>query len=353
MRIPVVLLVALLAGCASAAPREVDASDGNASTEVATPSVPASAPSDAPMGERAPPAMERFVLLPGGQLGVFNASAPELPATLVPEPLRSTAFYESFATPPTLTQWASEAFRSSWETTGDLEIRVSFTAGAPAAGANPGAAGFPPVGAILGAPERHAFFLFAIDAPQTLEADKVYTVTLRATPPRGGFFMREGEQLALHTFLSYQTADGTPVAYVTGGPDPAGLLLPHQHFTLRAPNATVLVDEAGELGPNPGITGDMQQEPVDIPFTVPPDALYVVLEIEGAAKAGPRVDLDVSARTPAGDVVGAGSGPGAKETVALGPGNLAAHGRELVAHVTNSANPSGATFTLKVTAYAP
>jgi hypothetical protein len=346
MRAWTVLLVLLLAGCASPdAPTQQDR------ITPSTPTVEAATPEDGASEERMPITMERFVLAAGGRLVVLDPT--ELPVEKVPEPLRATAFYESFASPLKLMVWTSEPFQSAWESTDEIEISLSFAARAPAVSPNPRTAGFPPVGAWLGTPERYAFFLLAQDAPDTLEAETVYTVTMRAPMPRGGFFVREGEQLALHTFLSYQAADGSAVDYVVGGPDPAGLALPHQHFALQAPIATVLLDERGEIAPNPGPTGDMQQTPVSIPFTVPTDALFVVIEIDGTPKAGTRLDMDVSARTPSGEVVVGASGPHQREVVVMGPGNLAQAGRELLAHVVNAANPSGATYALKVTAYSP
>lgn len=304
-------------------------------------------------GARMPPTMERFVMLPNQTLGVLRADEPEMPVATVQQSLSATAFWESFVTPLALDAWPSFPMRSAFETTGDIELTISFSATAQGVSANPRAAGFPPVGAILGTPERFEFFLFANDAPDTIEANKVYSVKLTASPPEGGWFVREGEPVAVLPFLSYQTADNSPLSFVVGGPEPAGFLLPHEHFALSAPNATVLVDESGELSPNPRPTGDMQQQPLDVPFTVPPEALFVVLEIAGAPKAGTRVDVDVSARTPAGELIIGSSGPGAVEKTVLGPGNLRAYGRDLVAHVTASAAPAGATYALKITAYAP
>lgn len=349
--VPLVLL--LLAGCvATPPPEEVDA---NATTPTAPTSGSGNETTEAtpPIGERMDTTMERFVLLENHTLDVLQPDAPEMPAANVAEPLSAIAFWESFATPLTLTPWTAPPFRVPFETTGDIEITIRFSSNAPAIATNPKAAGFPGVGGWLGTVDRFAFFLLAQDAPDSLEAGKVYTVTMKATPPKGGFFARQGDQLALYSFLSYQTADGTPVSYVVGGPDPAGVKLPHAHFNLSAPRATVLLDESGELGPNPGISGDMHNAPVDIALSVPPDALYVVLEVDGAPKAGDRIDIDGGFRTSGGDVITGGSGPNAKEIAVLGPGNLQAYGRDLLAHVTCGACPNGGTYTLKVTAYAP
>lgn len=306
-----------------------------------------------PMGERMPATTERFVMQANQTLGVLRPGDPELAIAKVPQTLSATAFWESFATPLSLPAWPSYPIGVAFETTGDVEIALSFSVDAPATSTNPRAAGFPPVGLWFGTLERQAFFLLVSDAPDTLEAGKVYTVRATARPPTGGFFVREGEQLALHPFLSYQTADGRAPSFVVGGPEPAGFLLPHEHFNLSAPRAIVLVDETGELAPNPGFTGDTHQDPIDVPFTVPPEALYVVLEVSGAPKAGSRIDVDGSIRTPGGETIAGGSSPNAQEVAAIGPSNLKAFGRDLVAHVTASAAPAGGTFALKVTAYAP
>ncbi|HUR69342.1 MAG TPA: hypothetical protein VM370_08845 [Candidatus Thermoplasmatota archaeon] len=352
MRIRLLLVLALVAGCVTP-----DAHSPTPETNVTSPTGDASMPNGTmsmpPMGERMAVATEPFLLMSDHTMTVVPRDAQPIPEATVAETARATAFYESFASGLELTPWTGPPSRSAWETTADLDITVKFKTNAPAVGTNPSPAGFPAVGGWFGTTERAAFFVLATDAPQTLEANKVYTVHLVATPPKGGFFLREGEHLALTTFLSYQVADGSAPMYVVGGDEPAGFALVHEHFNLTAPTATVLYDKSGEVGPNPGFTGDMQQTPVDVPFKVPPDALFVVLEITGAPKAGTRVDLDVGARTAGGDVIASGSSPEATEMVVLGPGNLAAYGRDLVARVTSSSNPSGATFALKITSYAP
>lgn len=354
MRVVLLAFVLLAAGCASPGPETVDSPAGNA-TPPSAPTPPAGEPAapEPALGERMPTTMERFVMQANQTLGVLRPGDPEMPLATVPQTLAATAFWESFVKPLALPAWPSFPLRSAFETTGPVEIALSFSATAPAVATNPRTAGFPPVGLWLGTSERIEFFLLANDAPDTLEAGKVYTVRLTATPPKGGWFVREGEMVALYPFLGYQTADSSPMSFVVGGPDPGGFVLPHQHFALRAPNATVLVDESGEIGPNPGPSGEMHSAPVDVAFTVPPDALYVVLEVTGAPKAGDRIDVDVSARTPGGEIILGGSSPGATERTALGPGNLKAYGRDLVAHVTASATPSGGTYALKVTSYSP
>lgn len=351
MRVWIIACVAVLAGCMGA---PAPTAEPTTNATLGTPGDVSNATGPAPpVGERMPVAMERFALLANGTLGVLASDAAPMPQANVPEPARPTAFYEGFATPLTLTPWPSFPFGRAFETTGDIEIMLSFTSASTAVATNPKPAGFPAVGAWFGTPDRFAFFLLATDAPDSLEAGKVYTVKLHAAAPPGGFFVRPGEQLALHPFLSYQTADGQPVSYVVGGADPAGFVLPHQHFNLSADRAAVLVEKTGELGPNPGPTSDMQQQPVDLAFTVPPEVVYVVMEVEGAPKAGTRVDIDLSARTPGGESVASGSSPFARELVVLGPGNLAASGRDLVARVASSSSAGGATWTLRITTYGP
>lgn len=303
-------------------------------------------------GER-PPSMERFVLLANQTLGVLRDGDPPVAEAEVEETNRPTAFYESFATGLELGEWPSFPFPSAWESTGDIEITLKFKSDQAAASSNPKAAGFPGVGAFFGGVGRQAYLLLAADAPDSLEAGRVYTVTLTASPPEGGFFVRPGERLAMYPFLAYAAADGSPAKYVVGGEEPAGFVLPHKHFNISAPRAVVLLDETGELGPNAGPSGDMNQAPVNLPFSVPADAVYVVLEITGAPKAGTRIDIDASIRTPSGEVIQGGFSPYDTETAVIGPGNLAAYGRDLVAHATCAGCPAGGTFALKVTAYGP
>lgn len=347
------LVVALVvAGCVGADPETSVPRSNGSSVEAPEDNATLPAPS-APIGERMPSAMERFVFLENHTLGVLASDAPEMPIAKVPESLSAVAFWESFAQPLVLAPWSSFAFRVPFEATAEIDVSLNIVADAPAVSTNPKAAGFPAVGGWVGTPERFAFFVLAQDAPDTLEAGKVYTVHLKATPPKGGFFVRAEEQLALYTFLSYQTAEGKTASYVVGGPDPAGFRLAHNHFNVSAPRAIVVVDETGEIGPNPGPTGDTHNAPVNIPVIIPPEAVYAVLEVEGTPKVGSRIDVDGSLRTAGGEVITGGSGPNAREVAVVGPGNLQAFGRDLVAHVTCSACPAGGTWSLKVTAYAP
>lgn len=351
MRLAWLPVLVLVVGCV--AQPSPEAPRGNETPVAAPEEESAPPPVSVPIGERMPAGMERFVLLANHTLGVMRPEDPELALANVPETLTPTAFWESFAQPLTLTPWASDEFRVPFETTGELDVTIRFMSDVPAVAAQPKAAGFPGAGGWIGTTERFAFFTLAADAPDSLEAGKVYTVHLKGTPPAGGFFVRAGERLAVYTFLSYQTADGTPVEYVIGGPEPAGIALAHAHFNVTAPRAIVILDEVGEIGPNPGPAGDLHREPVDLPLKVPADAVYVVLEVDGTPKAGTRIDIDGSFRTPSGEPIAGGSGPNAREVAVLGPGNLQASGRDLVARVTCASCPAGGTYTLKVTAYAP
>lgn len=354
MRAAALVLALVLAGCASPPADDTGPAGANETADGA-PAAP-EANATMPVGgvsDRMPVALEHFVLTPEHGLRVIQEGEPELPVTKVAETLTATAFYQSFAQGLTISPWVGPNSRSAWETTGEIDIALSFSSDAPATSTNPRAAGIPPVGAWFGTPERFAFFLLATDAPDTLEAGKVYTVHLKVAPPNGGFFLLEGEQLALHTFLSYQTADARAPSYVVGGPEPAGFFLPHEHFNLSAPRETVVLEESGELLPNPGPTADSQPEAPVIPVSIPADAVYVKLEVSGAPKAGARIDIDGSFVTASGDLIAGGSSSRDHEMVLIGPGNLAAYGRDLVAHITNSASPGGATYALKATAYVP
>lgn len=355
MRLPLLAVAILLAGCftpaSDAPPTTTNATAPTGEGPAGSPTANASAPSTG-MGERAPTAMERFYLKEDHTLGVIREDTGEIPSATVRETAASTAFYQSFAQGLSLTPWTSEPFRSAWESTGDIEITIRFTSSVPAASTMPSSAGFPPVGAWLGTPERYAFFLLAQDAPQTLEPNKEYSVTLVAKPPQGGFFVREGEQLALYTFLAYATADGNTASYIVGGPEPAGILLPHSHFNLTAPRATTILEEAGELPPNPGPSGDMMESPPEHSFSVPPDALFVVGTVTGAPKVGTRADIDLHF-VAGGESIASGSSSHPEEIVMLGPGNLQAYGRELVARITGSGIPAGGTYSVKIVAYSP
>lgn len=345
------LVVVLLAGCVT--PEAPDDAPGTNSTDPDAPSGEANETAPPAMGERSTGRMETFVLLANRTIGVVREGAPGPDEGLVPEAASGTAFYQSLVAPPPVTPFASFPFNVPFETTGEFDITISFMATAAAASTLPSASGFPSAGAWFGTPERWTFFIGSSDAPPTLEANKVYTTTMRVPMPKGGFFVRAGEQLAIMPYLNYQASDNSPISWVVGGAQPSGFALPHSHFNLSAPVATPIVDKSGETGPNPSFTGAQNPQPYTFAFKVPPEALYIVMEVSGAPKAGTRIDIDGSLLSPAGEVLAAGSSPYERETVVLGPSALAQVGRDLVARVTSSGSASGGTFTLKVTAYSP
>lgn len=345
--------ILLLAGCVTSPATTDDAPAANATAPggVGSGASNATAPASG-MGERMARRSETFVLLADRTIGVVREGEKGPEEARLPEPASGTAFHQSFVTPPPLAPFATAPFGVGFETSEEFDLTLSFVATAPAATTLPSASGFPAVGAWFGTTERWALFLGAPDVPPTLEANKVYTVTMRVPLPKGGFFVRAGEQLAIHPYLNYQAADNSPISWVVGGAQPSGFTMPHTHFNLSAPVATMILDENGETGPNPSVSGEQNPQPVDFPVKVPADAVYVVLEASGAAKAGSRLDLDASFRSASGEVLAGGSGPHEREVVVLGPSALAQAGRDLIAHVTSS-GASGATFHVTVTAYAP
>lgn len=350
---PALLLAALvLVGCMGA-PAEEDAPAGNATAPTVTTSVPTNATTAAGgMGERLPSRMEPFVFLANHSIA-FLSEGLVVAEEKVSEPFSGVTFYTSAAQPIVTAPFVSTPFGRAFETTAEFDIVMRYSASAAAVSTFPPGAGFPLAGGWFGTPERAAFFVGATDAPTSLEANKVYTATLRVALPKGGFFVREGETISLTPFLNYQSTDNTPVAWIVGGADPAGFEMPHSHFNLSAPRAIVVLEETGETGPNPSPTSESNPQPVDIPFSVPAEALYVVLEVTGAPKAGASIDIDGSIQTASGEVLAIGSSPFATEMAVIGPSALASAGRELVAHVVSGSSASGGTFSLKVTAYAP
>lgn len=350
MRAAWVLLAVLLAGCATP-PSDGPATNG---TDTAAPSPDANATAPpAPVGDRMPSRMEEFVFLPNRTLG-FLREGETLAEERIPEPVAGLAFYTGQSgQAPALAPFVSPPFGVPFETSAEFEITMRLVASAHAVPSFPPVPEFPNVGGWFGTPERYAHFVGARELPSTLEPNVVYTVKIAVPLAKGGFFVRAGESLAFTPYVNYQAVDNSPIMWVVGGAEPAGFPLPHSHFNVSAPRATVILDERGETGPNPTPSGDQNPQPANLPFKVPLDAVYVVLEVEGAPKAGPVIDIDGSIRTPGGEVLAAGSSPYAREVAVIGPGALAAAGRDLVAHVTSGSNASGGTFSVKVTAYAP
>lgn len=351
MRSVSLALALLVTGCVASTPDDGPEVVVTGPTAREDPSTNESAPA-VPVGERMVASAERLVFLENRTIGILRPGD-TMDEIRVPEPVSGAAFFTSAASPIAFQPFASLPFRVPYETTAEFDITMSFVSSAPAVATTPSTGGFPTVGGWFGTPERYAFFIGVADAPPSLDAGRVYTVKMRVPLPTGGFFVREGEQVALMPYINYQSADNRPIQWVLGGPEPAGFTLPHSHFNVSAPNAVVVLDESGETGPNPGFMGEQNPQPASFAFSVPLDTVYVVLEVSGAPKAGASIDIDGSIRTPSGDVLAVGSSPFASEVALIGPSALAAAGRDLVAHVTSSASASGGAFRVVVTAYVP
>lgn len=341
----VVVLVVVAAGCASP-----EAPPAGPSVEGApTPTTPDGSPNATapPVGARSS-SVETFVLQADHSIAVLTPGAVASEGR-VAETNPGLGFFTSVAQDPSFVPWVSAPFRVPFEAMEPFDVRVAFASDVPAASGHPAALELPPVLGWLGTPDRWTFFLLASDAPQSLEPGVVYTTTMTVPVPPTGFFVREGETIALHLFLGYQAADGQPIDYVVGGAEPAGFALPHEHFNVSAPRATVVVEAAGEMEAHAGTSTADHPKPGLVPFTVPDDAVYVVLELQATGSAPGRLDADLQAMRGSEDLAG-GWGPFAKEVVVLGPSALEG-GRDLVARVTSAGPP--ASFTVKVTAYSP
>jgi hypothetical protein len=339
-----VLAALLLCGCVSSAPegQPTSATPPAANATLAAPAPPP------PVGERSALAAERFLLAANRSLAFSPNGTLSLPLEKVKEGFAAPEFFSSTDPASLLKPWPSNPARRAYEITQDVPITIRFSSDQPGVTMSK-ALGFPPVGGWLGTPDRWAVYFSAADAPDTLEAGKVYLVHATAKVPPGGLFVREGEPLALHPYLAYATPDDSPASYVVGGPDAAGIVVPHVHFNVSAPNATLVYDKQGTLSPNPSQTTTQDPQPTDISLKLPAGAVYLVAEATGTATGGGRVDVDLALRA-GGKTLGEGTGPAAREIVVLGPTALAMAGDSLVAHVAGAA-PAGGTFKLTVTAY--
>lgn len=346
MRPAVVLLLGLVAGCVGG---DVDDAGDDADDAVG-PGQPAAnateAVPEAQMGDRYG-ALETFLFTSDHALEVLPAAAAPREAARVPETTAATEFYKSVAQDVTLVPWTSPPFAVPFEAAEEITVTLAFVSDQPAVSATK-AVSFAPVGGWLGTAERFAAFFQMADAPDTLEAGKVVVLTAKIAPPPGGFFFRQGEALSVHTFLAYQTAAGGTPSYVIGGETPSAIALPHEHFNLTAPVATVLLQQEGTFQPNPSVTSTDDPSARTIDVTVPPDAALVVFELTSTPGPSGRLDADLQV-LGAGGELGAGTGPHGKETVVVGPSGLAT-GRALAVRV-QSASTSGGTWTLVATAY--
>lgn len=275
----------------------------------------------------------------------FHAANASPPAGKVAESIHGRDFYGSFVQGLTLKPWASPPARAAAETAGDIPITLSFVSDQPAANSMK-PSGLSAVGGWIGTAERFAVFFQVENAPDTLEAGKVYTVKAVAKMPKAGFFLRQGESWGINAYLGYDTP-GT-ISWVTGGEQGTRFDIPHKHFDLVAPRETVIAQKDGKLGPNPGTSTATDPAPVDFALTLPADAKYLVVEVKGTGSGG-HFDVDLDVRSGS-ESLGSGGGPYPHEFVVLGPAALAG-ARELTAHVAGAG--AGGTFTLKATAYSP
>jgi len=339
----------MFSGCAGAPTAGTPSGQATESNTTSPTSPNATTPVTA-MGPRGDLVTEHFVLTADHALTFVEPNTKEVPPTSIPESFTGVAFFTSGDMAGTMKPWVGPSAQRTFEVFGDVPITLRFTSAQPAASITKGIQ-FPPVGGWFGTKERWAVYFTATDAPDTIEAGKTYTVHMTAKMPPAGFFLRAGEALALHTYLGYQTADNAPPSYVVGGHDPAGFTLPHVHFNITAPNATVILDKTGALAPNPAQTTAQDQQPTDLAFEVPPGTLYLVADVAGTPTGGGTIDVDLALRAGS-DVLGAGVGPSAHEVVELGPMALAKAGGRLTAHVAG-ATPTGGSFKLTITAFGP
>lgn len=294
------------------------------------------------------PVTERFLLTADHGLSVLPEGAQPPAQQTVVEPLSPTEFYQGFARDISLQPWLSGPIPSAFEATQEVTVTLTITSAQPAASTTK-AVEFPPVGGWIGAGDRYAVFFGMADAPDTLEAGKVYVLTTKVAMPKGALFVRQGESVALYTYLSYQTANGGSASYVVGGETPSVVELPHTHFELNAPRTIPLVEESGAFESHPGVTSEDDPSAAEVVIDVPTEAAYVVIELTSTAGPTGRIDADLHVMGAGGEL-GAATGPTAREIVVLGPHALA-QARSLTARV-QSASLSGGAWTLTATAYA-
>lgn len=343
MRWLVLIVVLIAAGCAGAPEAPTSPSNATTQKDGAVANVTTPAPL---VGERDDVFVEHFVLAANRSLAMANASV-ELPVEKVPELFSGTAFIQP-AGGAAMKAWEFTPARRPFEMAQDITLTIRYSSDQPAA-AFTKAASFAPVGGWLGTKDRFAVFFQATDAPDSLEAGKVYSSKITIKMPPGGVFIREGEALAITPFLVYQTADNSPLSYVVGGPDPAGFALPHVHFNVSAPNETILLEKAGTFNPNPHVSTTEDPSPTIIEFDVPKGVAFLVAELVATPTAPGSFDADLSLSVGS-EVLGQGTGPLARETVVLGPTALAKASGKISAKITQ-ASVGGGSFKLVVTAY--
>lgn len=343
MRWVILLLVLLLAGCVGAEQAPTVPSNATAKTEPIVTNQTGPLPL---IGERNGAVVEHFVLTSERALAMANASI-EMPIAEVPELFSGLAFAQPGGG-ATIKPWEFGPVRQAFEATQDITLTLRYSSDQPAT-AYTKPAGFPPVGGWFGATGRFAVFFGATDAPDSLEAGKVYTSKITIKMPPGGVFLREGENLAIMPFIVYESADNSPLSYVVGGADPAGFALPHVHFNVSAPNETKLLEKSGAFNPNPHISTTSDPAPTILEFDVPKNVAYVVAELVATPTGPGTFDADLSLSSGS-EVLGQGTGPLPSETVVLGPTALAKAGGKISATITQ-ASLAGGSYKLVVTAF--
>lgn len=340
---PFALAFLALAGCV-ASPTEPSL-DANATAPTA-PAANLTTEIQAPIGERMTRVVETFVW--DADHGLTLTEDLTGSPTLVPETAATgRGFLTSQVDGIQMAPWATRPFPSAFEMDGELEVLLTFSSDQP--GGSPFKTfGLPVVGGWIGSTDRFAVFFGAADAPDAIEANKVYTLRVPVKLPESKLFFREGETLVVHPYLGYEVGPGT-LSWHANDAALSGIKMGHQHFNVSAPIATSVLDTTGELSPFAGPSSEQNPDSTDVPLQVPPDAVYLVVEVIGTPATPGHLDVDL-ALLSGSDRIGSSTGPTAHEIVVLGPTALA-RSRDYVAHVT-SAGAKG-TFTLQATAYGP
>lgn len=372
MRVPVVALAILLAGC-SAPAAEVEPTpdavlEGDAGADASRGPTPAPTPkrptptpeptptqtsvaphADPPPAAPGPVAM-RFALRADRSIALLQPGETIPTEERVPEPVSGADFATGLPQGLAFQPFVSPTTLHAFEIVDAFTLTLRFVASSPAIAALPSEAGAPTIGVWFAAGDRHLAFLTS-DVPTVLMPDEVHTVELTVPKAEGGILIRQGEPIVIKSYLSYQTADGSKVSWVVGGDDPAGFELQALPVDVGAAGGTIVLDETADAAPSPAFTANDPQ-PSTFDFEVPAGTRYLAASLEGTPEAGATMDMDLTLLQD-GEVVGGSYGPYAREMVVLGPGALAAlDASTLTARVVSGTSPAGGTFTLVVTAYA-
>ena len=267
----------------------------------------------------------------------------------VPEPVSGADFAAGLAQGLAFEPFVSAPMLETFEIVEGFTLTMRFVASAPAVAALPAEAGAPTIGVWLGTTDRAIAFL-TTDVPTVLQPDEVVTVDLDVPADPNGILVRGGETFVIKGYLSYQTADGSKVAWLVGGDDPAGFSIEVVPVALGSATATILLDETADALPSPAFTANDPQ-PRTFGFEVPEDTLWLLAELVGTPLAGATMDMDLTILDGEGNLVGGSYGPYAHEIVVLGPRALAEAGTGLTARVASGTSPTGGSLHLVVTAY--